>query len=107
MSPSTTQLVVALSLLCLLLLGFSYSAEATARPITDDAGAALNGQCDVNRGSCANNDECNRKCQPLGCGEGICFRPLASSNREKKIDVNLFKVDPPLVGCYCIRRLPS
>ncbi|KAI3873390.1 hypothetical protein MKW98_008042 [Papaver atlanticum] len=34
MSSSTTQLVVALSLLCLILLGFSYSAEAAARPIT-------------------------------------------------------------------------
>ncbi|KAI3906359.1 hypothetical protein MKW92_031437 [Papaver armeniacum] len=97
MSSSTTQLVVAL-ILCLLLLGFSYYVEGTARPIT-----ASNDQCNINGGSCVNDDESNNKCLPLGCGGGICFGPSASSNPEEKIDVNLFKAELPLVGFYCFR----
>ncbi|KAI3962499.1 hypothetical protein MKW92_033936 [Papaver armeniacum] len=100
MSSSTTQLVMSLSLLCLLLLGFSNSAEAAARPITDVAGAVANDtpRCDLIRGVCANDDDCNQKCS-LG---GICLRGrAASSNLEEKIDVNRYKVIAELEGCCC------
>ncbi|KAI3975189.1 hypothetical protein MKX01_020590 [Papaver californicum] len=92
----TTQLVAALSL-CLLLLGFSYSAEAAARPITDDAGAASRVApqgCDF-RGSCANDDDCRRICTPLGYGGGYCVLAAASSSNgeaPEKIDVNRYHV---------------
>ncbi|KAI3929439.1 hypothetical protein MKW92_016898 [Papaver armeniacum] len=87
MSSSTTQLVVALSL-CLLLLGFSNSAEASARPITvhcaEDAGSVL-------------------LCQSKGYGGGFCLSPPASSNGEEKIVVNRFAV-VTLFGCCCPRQ---
>ncbi|KAI3900209.1 hypothetical protein MKW92_026118 [Papaver armeniacum] len=99
-SLKTTQLVAALSLLCLFFLGFSNSAEAAARPITDIEGAVANDtpRCILIRGVCANDDDCNPKCS-LG---GICLRgPAASSNREEKIDFNRYKVIPELEGCCC------
>ncbi|KAI3934507.1 hypothetical protein MKW92_051087 [Papaver armeniacum] len=99
-SLKTTQLVAALSLLCLFFLGFSNSAEAAARPITDIAGAVANDtpRCTLVRGVCASNDDCNPKCS-LG---GICLRrPAALSNREEKIDVNRWKVIAKPEGCCC------
>ncbi|KAI3832270.1 hypothetical protein MKW92_037351 [Papaver armeniacum] len=101
-SLKNTQLVVALSL-CLLLLGFSYSAEAAARPITDVAEAAANRRCDV-RYFCANDHdpECSKSCLQLGFRGGICLPPDASSNHEEKIDVNRFAV-VTLPGCCCYR----
>ncbi|KAI3853706.1 hypothetical protein MKW98_025223 [Papaver atlanticum] len=104
-SLKTTQLVVALSLLCLFFLGFSNSTEAAARPITgcgctDIAGAVANDtpRCNLIRGVCANDDDCNQRCS-LG---GICLRGrAASSNHEEKIDVNRYKVIAELEGCCC------
>ncbi|KAI3832271.1 hypothetical protein MKW92_040539 [Papaver armeniacum] len=101
-SLKTTQLVVALSL-CLLLLGFSYSAEAAARQFTDVAEAVANQQCDQ-RDYCFddNVDECNKICLGLHYRGGICLQPPpdASSNREEKIDVNRWKVST-LHHCCC------
>ncbi|KAI3906360.1 hypothetical protein MKW92_031438 [Papaver armeniacum] len=103
MSSSTTQLVVALSL-CLLLLGFSNSAEASARPITDVVGAAANEQrCDLFKVHCAEDAECIKLCQSKGYGGGFCLSPPASSNREEKIVVNRFAV-VTLFGCCCPRQ---
>ncbi|RZC63373.1 hypothetical protein C5167_025127 [Papaver somniferum] len=99
-SLKTTQLVVALSLLCLVFLGFSKSVEAAARPITDVAGAVANDtpRCILTRGPCADDDDCDQRCS-LG---GLCLRSrAASSNREDKIDVNRYKVPPELEGCCC------
>ncbi|KAI3961274.1 hypothetical protein MKX01_006988 [Papaver californicum] len=94
MSNLTTQLVVALSL-CLLLLSFSYSAEATARPIT---GAATNDiQCDHFGEPCHKDGDCGTKCTLLGYSEGICIH---HHHEEKKIDVNRYKVIS-LYGCCC------
>ncbi|RZC68575.1 hypothetical protein C5167_032353 [Papaver somniferum] len=71
MASSKTQQVVALSLLCMLLVAFSYSAEAAARPVTDVAGAVANDA----------RQECIQKCKSLG---GVCLcRPA------------------PLQGCCC------
>ncbi|KAI3854472.1 hypothetical protein MKW98_025358 [Papaver atlanticum] len=101
MSSSTTQLVVALSLLCLILLGFSYSAEAAARPITNDAGAAENHrQCEPIGVSCHNDDDCHKKCDPTVYFAGVCIGAAASSNREEKTDVNRLKVISQ-AGCCC------
>ncbi|KAI3930499.1 hypothetical protein MKW98_022148 [Papaver atlanticum] len=89
MSRFTTQLVVALSL-CLVLLGFSYSAEAAARPITTAPAARVSPntlQCDL--GSCRSDDDCLRRiCQPQGYGGGYCKPMASSSNGGSKIDVN-------------------
>ncbi|KAI3942361.1 hypothetical protein MKW92_040541 [Papaver armeniacum] len=102
-SLKTIQLVVALSL-CLLLLGFSYSAEAAARPITDVAEAAADQQCNDMRDYCVNDDDdtCNKKCIRLGFHRGSCLSPFASSNGEEKIDVNRFAV-VTLHPCCCYR----
>ncbi|KAI3837761.1 hypothetical protein MKX03_029016 [Papaver bracteatum] len=101
MSSSTTQLVVALSLLCLILLGFSYSAEAAARPITNDAGAAENHPQCVHIGvPCQTDYECHKECDPRLYYPGVCIGAGASSNREEKTDVNRFKVIS-LYGCCC------
>ncbi|KAI3930223.1 hypothetical protein MKW92_048927 [Papaver armeniacum] len=93
MSNFTTQFVVALSL-CLLLLSFSYSVEATARPIT---GATRNGfECKQIRKPCKRDRECDLECSNVGYElRGICVR-----HHEEKIDVNRFKVIN-LYGCCC------
>ncbi|KAI3873392.1 hypothetical protein MKW98_008044 [Papaver atlanticum] len=101
MSRSTTLLVIALSLLCFIFLGFSYSAEAAARPITNDAGDAANHlQCYHIGLSCIADAECLFECQKFGYLGGVCVGRAASSYREEKIDVNRFKVIS-LAGCCC------
>ncbi|KAI3891666.1 hypothetical protein MKX03_005001 [Papaver bracteatum] len=94
-----TQLVVALSL-CLLLLSFSYSAKAAARPITDVAESKWFIIC-TGRDQCINNDDdkCNRSCRQQGYRWGKCFPPSSSSNGEEKIDVNYAVVT--IVPCCC------
>ncbi|KAI3912513.1 hypothetical protein MKW98_020975 [Papaver atlanticum] len=105
MSRFTTQLVVALSL-CLLLLGFSYSAEASARQITGAAAAARltpNTDQQCNFGNCGNNDDCRAVCQPLGYLGGYCKMMASSSNGGEKIDVNRYHVAYP--RCCCVMDL--
>ncbi|MCL7023826.1 hypothetical protein MKW94_003866 [Papaver nudicaule] len=91
----TTQLVVSLSLLCLLLLGFSYSVEAAARPILPGPG------CKMIKASCTQNEECNAKCGS-GFAGGICIgsHDAAASNAGEKIDVDMYGIIR-LVGCCC------
>ncbi|KAI3878167.1 hypothetical protein MKX03_029410 [Papaver bracteatum] len=100
LSLKITQLVVSLSLLCLLLLGFSYSVEGAARLITDVAEAA-NQQCDFQY-YCLDEQHdgprCNKSCRQKGYREGICS--FTSSNREDKIDVNYYGF---IAHCCCIR----
>ncbi|KAI3960543.1 hypothetical protein MKW92_053631 [Papaver armeniacum] len=106
MSRFTTQLVVPLSILCLLLLGFSYPAEASARPITGAAAARLTPNTDdqqCNFGSCGNNDDCRARCQPLGYLGGYCKMMASSSNGGEKIDVNRYHVSYP--RCCCVMTL--
>ncbi|KAI3882687.1 hypothetical protein MKW92_011578 [Papaver armeniacum] len=93
-----TQLVVALSL-CLLLLSFSYSAEAAARPITDVSEAAVFPEC-VGGDRCINfdDDQCTRSCRQKGYRWGKCF-PTSSSNGQDKIDVNYAVTT--IVPCCC------
>ncbi|MCL7040384.1 hypothetical protein MKW94_015528 [Papaver nudicaule] len=96
MSSSTT-LVLALSL-CLLLLGFSHSSEAAARPIT---AAATNRQCENKTDLlCFDDFDCNKKCVSQGFGGGDCLNGLGS----QKIDVNRFAVTP-VARCCCLPRL--
>ncbi|KAI3934508.1 hypothetical protein MKW92_051088 [Papaver armeniacum] len=99
-SFKATLLVVAMSL-CLLLLGFSYSVEAAARPITDVAEAATNQQCDF-RYYCLDEHDpgCNNTCIRIGYRGGNCLLSGASSNPKEKIDVNYFKV-VNLGRCCC------
>ncbi|KAI3837745.1 hypothetical protein MKX03_008352 [Papaver bracteatum] len=88
----TTQRVVALSL-CLFLLSFSYSGDATARTIT---GTATNDiQCDRIGEPCKNDSSCSTKCTLVGYTGGICVR-----HHDEKIDGNRFKV-VNLYGCCC------
>ncbi|KAI3893756.1 hypothetical protein MKX03_027700 [Papaver bracteatum] len=100
-SLKTTQMVVVLSL-CLLLMGFSCSVEAAARPITDVAEAAENQQCEVGDFCVGDHDpECPKSCQREGFRGGNCMFPGASSNREEKIDINYYKVVRwPHCCCY-------
>ncbi|KAI3893752.1 hypothetical protein MKX03_027696 [Papaver bracteatum] len=102
MSSSTTKRVVALSL-CLLLLGFLYSVDAAARPITDVSGAATNAQrqrCDLISVHCASAAECNNQiCPSKGYGEGFCLGPPA--NREEMIiEINYYRI-VIVYGCCC------
>ncbi|KAI3925140.1 hypothetical protein MKW98_009790 [Papaver atlanticum] len=92
MSNFTTQLVVALSL-CLLLLSFSNSVEATARSITETTNDF---ECKQIRKPCKTDRDCDLECSNVGYElRGICVR-----HHEEKIDVNRFKVIN-LYGCCC------
>ncbi|KAI3900210.1 hypothetical protein MKW92_026119 [Papaver armeniacum] len=101
MSSLKTTLLVAAMSLCLLLLSFSYSAEAAARPITDVAKAAANQQCDFRYYCLEEHDPgCIRVCVQSGYRGGDCLLSGASSNLKEKIDVNYFKV-VNLGRCCC------
>ncbi|KAI3837744.1 hypothetical protein MKX03_008351 [Papaver bracteatum] len=100
MSNFTTQLVVALSL-CLLLLSFSYSVEATARSIADyDAEATTNYfQCKQIRKPCKRDRDCDLECSLTGYDmRGRCVHALRLHHVEK-IDVDRFVIHKP--GCCC------
>ncbi|MCL7031510.1 hypothetical protein MKW94_012522 [Papaver nudicaule] len=87
MSNFTTHLVVALSL-CLLLLGFSYSAEAVARLLVNDTEASTNMiplQC---VGLCRNDPECNNTCVHSGYGGGVCRLAASASYFGEQVDAN-------------------
>ncbi|MCL7025560.1 hypothetical protein MKW94_010409 [Papaver nudicaule] len=101
MSGLTTQFT-ALGLLCLLLMGFSYSVDAAARPITDDARPLEDEHGCI--GPCVNNDECDKKCRSLGHSSGACAgHHAASSSRGEQIDVNMFGIIT-FKGCCCFHR---
>ncbi|KAI3975190.1 hypothetical protein MKX01_020591 [Papaver californicum] len=97
MSRLSTQLVAALSL-CLLLLGFSYSVEAIARPITDDAGAAANLSLQCIGRPCHNDQESNNICISLSYGGGVCRLASAASYGEEQVDANRGK---SYMQCCC------
>ncbi|RZC55963.1 hypothetical protein C5167_014814 [Papaver somniferum] len=89
----STQLVVALSL-CLLLLSFSYSVEATARSIVE--ATANNFECKPIRKPCKGDRDCDYECSNIGYDmRGRCVH-----HREEKIDVKRYKVIN-LSGCCC------
>ncbi|KAI3837743.1 hypothetical protein MKX03_008350 [Papaver bracteatum] len=93
MSNFTTHLVVALSL-CLLLLSFSYSVEATARSIAEEAANKF--ECKQIRKPCKRDRDCDLECSNVGYElRGICVR-----HHEENIGVNRFKVIN-LYGCCC------
>ncbi|MCL7049704.1 hypothetical protein MKW94_016762 [Papaver nudicaule] len=101
-----THRVVALSL-CLLLLRFSYFAEAVERStITDHIAApalpkVVNGfgDCDY-RGTCRHSQECQERCVPLGYKYSTCWPPVSSSNNEDKIDPEFYPVTEFRCCCF-------